>query len=207
MKPKKRVYIFSKVRGRTGSRYGQRCSIPDSGALVTLVSPPCSDNPVVPLGPQGPSYATRRHTNLLPSPASIFAGSSADVRFAFVAGQGGSYGSGISVLDTYANTVLGVIETDAPFLTDLPSSTIAVAPFACRPVPPFTTATPTPTPTFPHCEGDCAVPGVVTVDDLIKLVNMSQEPEPPAACSVGGPIDTEALITALTHLLVGCPRE
>src|SRR5262249_52994231 len=48
---KARVHLFS-MTGRTGSRYGPSCSIPDSGALLTLVSPPRSDNVRVFLGPE-----------------------------------------------------------------------------------------------------------------------------------------------------------
>jgi hypothetical protein len=72
------------------------------------------------------------------------------------------------------------------------------------------TPTATPTPTPETCVGACSVAGAVTVDDILKLVNISLNLAPPDSCSEGNPnggqIETEDLIVALKNLLVGCPK-
>ena len=73
------------------------------------------------------------------------------------------------------------------------------------------TATPTPTPTPPLCEGACTVAGAVTVDDILKLVNLFLNHAEPDSCPgghrKGQPVTTEDLIVAVDNLLVGCPKE
>ena len=69
--------------------------------------------------------------------------------------------------------------------------------------------TPTPTPT-PGCVGDCDGSGEVTVDELIKGVNIALGNLPLAACSSfdtdhSGDVTINELIVAVNNALAGCP--
>jgi hypothetical protein len=101
--------------------------------------------------------------------------------------------------------------------TELPSQTATstVPPTATNTPTASATESPTPTetetPTPPVCEGACSGTGVVTVDDILKLINISLEMAPPEICPDGipdgGPVVEEDLIVAVDNLLVGCPDE
>lgn len=78
----------------------------------------------------------------------------------------------------------------------------------CTPTP-GTTATPTPTPRT-ACAGDCDGDGVVTMNEIIILMNIVLGALPPSACSAGdgnhdGVIDINDIIIAQNNAVKGCP--
>lgn len=89
---------------------------------------------------------------------------------------------------------------------------------ACNPFDEFSCAAPTPTPTPPGvtpCVGDCNGDGMVTVDELILMVNIALELSP--LCPTGGSsgclagdancdcqITVDEIIRAIDNALVGC---
>ena len=74
---------------------------------------------------------------------------------------------------------------------------------------PTATTTPTVTPTFAFCPGDCDDDGTVTVDDLVKAVNVVLELQSLPVCELGdtngdGFIMINELVQAVAALLDGC---
>ncbi|HXQ22955.1 MAG TPA: hypothetical protein VN812_14855, partial [Candidatus Acidoferrales bacterium] len=72
--------------------------------------------------------------------------------------------------------------------------------------------TPTPTPTAApasHCPGDCNDDGKVTVDELLRCVNMALTGNdsacPPCDVNGDGAITVDEILTAVTAALDGCP--
>lgn len=62
----------------------------------------------------------------------------------------------------------------------------------------------------PECAGDCRRDGVVTVNDLLTMVNVALEAARPSACLAGdrnydGRITVNEILTAVQRLLQGCP--
>jgi hypothetical protein len=76
------------------------------------------------------------------------------------------------------------------------------------------TATPTmppstPTPTVPPCIGDCNGDGSVTVDEIVRAVNMTLGTVPADACPAvdrnrDGSVTVDEIVTALDRVLTGC---
>ena len=109
-----------------------------------------------------------------------------------------------------------------------PSSVTATRPSTATPTPsraetasptPSATPTPTPTPTVPTgatstattpplCVGDCDGGSVVTIGELITLVNIALGSAQPSACAHGVPdgaaVDIALLIRAVNNTLNGC---
>ncbi len=89
---------------------------------------------------------------------------------------------------------------------------------ACNPFDEFECAPPTPTPTTPvldQCVGDCSGDGEVTVDDLVRIVNIALELAPlcpneaTGGCLAGDAncdcqITVDEIIRAVQNLLQGC---
>jgi len=74
--------------------------------------------------------------------------------------------------------------------------------------PPANTPTPTPTPL--PCAGDCNGDSVVTVDDLLTMVNVALEKVSVSMCPEGdvsgdNRITVDELLTAVNNALSGCP--
>ena len=74
---------------------------------------------------------------------------------------------------------------------------------------------PTPTPTVaaatptPECAGDCRRDGMVTVDELLIMVNIALGAVPTSTCLVGdanqsGEITVDEILVAVNHALSGC---
>jgi Tol biopolymer transport system component len=86
--------------------------------------------------------------------------------------------------------------------------------FECAPPTPVPTATPTETPGNPPCVGDCNGDGQVTVDDLIRMINIALELAP--LCPNGGlgclagdancdcRITVDEIVRAVQNALQGC---
>jgi len=107
--------------------------------------------------------------------------------------------------------------TDAAGSTSEFSNCIAVSvPSTETPAPtrtataPASTATPENTPTTQLCVGDCSDDDVVTVDEVITLVNIALGIASPASCTSGLPegvpvVDVTLIIQAIDNALDGCP--
>jgi YVTN family beta-propeller protein len=70
----------------------------------------------------------------------------------------------------------------------------------------------TPTPTVARCSGDCEGDGVVTIADLLKLVNISLGIRPVSDCLSGdvdgdGKITIDEVLRAVNAALSGCPAD
>ncbi len=95
--------------------------------------------------------------------------------------------------------------TRTTIATATPTRTSTAAPSAT------VTATPTRTPTVPiACIGDCLVSGQVTLDALLKMVNVALGHAPLSLCAAGdanrdGEIKIDDLIAAVSGALTGCP--
>ncbi len=119
---------------------------------------------------------------------------------------------------------IGEIATPTPTVTPTPTKTPLLLPTQSATRTPTRTRTPTPTgPTPTHsttptggtpaagaCVGDCDDTGVVTIDDLIRMVNIAVGAAPLSECSAGdangdGQIDISELIQAVVYVLNGCP--
>jgi len=72
------------------------------------------------------------------------------------------------------------------------------------------TPSPTPTPASAICAGDCDGDGVVTVDEVVTLVNIALAAAPPSACphrdSEAATVDITLVIQAVRNALGDCPR-
>jgi hypothetical protein len=116
--------------------------------------------------------------------------------------------------------------TPTPTVTPTPPATRIASPTPTRtrtrtptrtPVAGTPTATPTgPTPTMTEtptgspCVGDCTGAGVVTIDDLVRMVNIAIGGAPLTECPAGDPAGTgqitiDDLVQAVNALLNGCP--
>jgi len=96
-------------------------------------------------------------------------------------------------------------------LTDTPTATFTLTPSPTPTPPPLPTATDTHTPTQapPSCPGDCGGDGVVTIDELVTMVNIALGSRPVADCSAGdtsgdGEITIDEIIQAVNRALNGC---
>jgi len=70
--------------------------------------------------------------------------------------------------------------------------------------------TATPTPPLELCVGDCNGDGVVTVNELVTMVNIGLGTTPVADCVAGdangdGEVVITEIIVAVTNLLTECP--
>lgn len=58
------------------------------------------------------------------------------------------------------------------------------------------------------CAGDCGADGAITVDEIVRLVNIALGSAPPASCAQGiastGAVDIAAIIEAVNNALNGC---
>lgn len=71
--------------------------------------------------------------------------------------------------------------------------------------PPLPTATPTPK----SCPGDCGADSQVTVDDIVKMINIALGQQPTAACGRGdvdgsNTITVDEIVLAINNALTGC---
>ncbi|MBI3785013.1 MAG: YncE family protein, partial [Deltaproteobacteria bacterium] len=91
---------------------------------------------------------------------------------------------------------------------------IGGGPQAC--LTPTTTPTETPTSVPPSlhgpCIGECNNDGVVTVDEVVTMVNIDLEDGDVSLCSVGdadldGRITIDEILAAVDHVLFGCPAQ
>ena len=62
------------------------------------------------------------------------------------------------------------------------------------------------------CVGDCNMDDVVTIDDLLKMVNIALLTPMATICDAGdanqdGQVTIDELVTAVNHALAGCPAE
>ena len=105
--------------------------------------------------------------------------------------------------------------TSTPPSSATPTSSRAETPSRTPSTTPTTTPTPTvpvgATPTAtppPLCVGDCDGGSVVTIDELITLVNIALGTAPPSACADGVPhgaaVDIALIIRAVNNTLNGC---
>jgi hypothetical protein len=90
--------------------------------------------------------------------------------------------------------------TGTQTLTSTPSDTATETP----------TASATPTVAEPACVGDCNGNGVVTVDEILKMVNIALESAPVLECTAGdadhnGQITVNEIIAAVDDALTQCP--
>jgi len=96
----------------------------------------------------------------------------------------------------------GACRASAFTLLDQPTiADITVTYRLCAQGPPA----PTPMPS-PICSGDCDVDGMVTVDEIIRLVNIALNNEPVAACMACSPLDIDCIIIAVNNALFECPH-
>ncbi len=73
------------------------------------------------------------------------------------------------------------------------------------------TPTPTPTPQVPSCSGDCNGDGSVTIDELVRMVNIALGLRPVTECLAGDEngdesITIDEIIKAVNRALGGCPN-
>jgi photosystem II stability/assembly factor-like uncharacterized protein len=142
--------------------------------------------------------------------------------YAAVYGQGawvydqGSTPSCPPLLDTPTPTITST-PTPTPTFSSSPTETptpsvTAVASATPTEVPTETpTSVPTLTPSHVACWGDCDGLGVVTVDELLTLVNIALGNIPTSDCKAGdvsgdGQITVDEILTAVNNALSGCPR-
>ncbi len=110
--------------------------------------------------------------------------------------------AGLATGTAIRNHARVVFDTNAPIDTPEWLNTIDAS-------APSTTPTPSPTPTPPACAGDCNQDGSVTVDELIKGVNIALGTMSVAACSSfdtngDGAVTINELIAAVNRALNGC---
>lgn len=87
----------------------------------------------------------------------------------------------------------------------------ALTPTPTRTPTPTATATPTPSGTVGPCDcvGDCDCNGAVTVDELVRMVNIALGTADVATCLAGDPsgdgqVTVDEILTAVNHALTGC---
>ncbi len=86
-----------------------------------------------------------------------------------------------------------------PTTTPTPTGTVAATPSK--------TATATPTGTVPvSCVGDCNADGTVAIDEIVLLIDIALEAQPPSACAAGHreTVTVADLVEAVNHALEGC---
>ncbi|GIW45409.1 MAG: hypothetical protein KatS3mg077_2691 [Candidatus Binatia bacterium] len=113
-----------------------------------------------------------------------------------------------TVTTTVARTPTTTVTTvPGQTLTPLPSATPATAHTATATS--TTARIPTSTPTPPRCQGDCNGDGVVTVEELVQMVNIALGSTGVTNCSAGdanrdGEITIEEVVAAVNRALNGC---
>jgi hypothetical protein len=107
--------------------------------------------------------------------------------------------SSASATPTQTSGVPPTTHTATPTLRPTPSGTVATE-----------TATPSATPTpLPTCVGDCGGDGVVTVNELLVMVNIALDNAPVSTCEAGdknqnGEITVDEILSAVNNALTGC---
>ena len=96
-----------------------------------------------------------------------------------------------------------------PIDGDPPTPTPTRRPF--DPLPPTATASTTPVPCTSLCVGDCNGDGLVTINEIIVMVNIALGNLPVSACLAGDAnndanIDVSEIILAVLNALNGCPQ-
>jgi hypothetical protein len=94
--------------------------------------------------------------------------------------------------------------------TRTPTRTRTPTPTGPTPTQPPSPTGGTPLPTAAACVGDCSGVGTVTIDDLVRMVNIAVGLAPLSECSAGdangdGEIDISELVQAVVYVLNGCP--
>jgi hypothetical protein len=107
---------------------------------------------------------------------------------------------------THTETPIG------PTATATATSHASPSPTATPTHTPLPSPPPTPTATSPPpvCVGDCGGDGLVTVDELLTMVNIALGNAPLAECQAGeanadGQITVDEILTAVNNALNGCP--
>ncbi len=125
--------------------------------------------------------------------------------YATTSGLDGTSGTLYAFTDSsgYGGNASGTANTLLTALTNEAFRGIALAPVG--------TAAPTPTPSPVACVGDCSGSHVVTVNDLITMVNIDLGTSPVSSCTAGdadgnGEITIDEIITALNNALNTCPN-
>jgi hypothetical protein len=91
------------------------------------------------------------------------------------------------------------------------SATPSLSPIATMTESPSPTPTPTPTRTPALCTGDCNDNGVVSVEELVTIVNVALGQSPLSSCPNGdssgdGRVTIEEIVQSVLHDLTGCPH-
>jgi hypothetical protein len=129
---------------------------------------------------------------------------------------GGAYPltvSGIVISDPHGNRVpeaagcAGTLFVSGA--TPLPIPTSTVTPTATLTPTPTPTSTPTPTPSPTPCVGGCHDGNVITVDELLTVVNIALGNAPVSACRAGDPngdgqVTIDEILAAVRNALYGC---
>jgi hypothetical protein len=105
-------------------------------------------------------------------------------------------------------SITAIVATNTPSSSPTSSRSPLTTPTATVTATP--SPTPSPTPTLPACAGDCNQDGSVTVDELIKGVNIALGTTSVDACSSfdangDGAVTINELIAAVNRALNGCP--
>jgi len=98
--------------------------------------------------------------------------------------------------------------TPTPTSNTTPSSSPTGTPAPTSTLTPSETPTLTPSP--PRCVGDCNHDGVVTVDEILMLVDFALQEASPSACPVSDEdgnqqITIDEILKAVYNALNGCP--
>jgi predicted outer membrane repeat protein len=125
----------------------------------------------------------------------------------------------VSATSTATASVTGTatpsVGTATPSVTGTatPSTTDTATPGATGTATPIDMNTPTPSSTAtapaPLCVGDCDDSGSVAIDDLLIMINIALEQQPPSACRAGDPdrsgrVTIEEILLAVRNALNGC---
>ncbi len=123
----------------------------------------------------------------------------------------------IFIVDTATNTVVNILYSDAcaspmaiaavaelPPLTPYPTRTPSLTPLP-------TTPSPTAAPTVAICAGDCDADGVVTVAEIVEMVNTALGRAESSGCAIVGsnrhdPITVDEVIAAVNNAGTDCGR-
>jgi CSLREA domain-containing protein len=108
-------------------------------------------------------------------------------------------------------------DTATPTTTPAESGTATATTTESQTVPPTeagtatATASPSPTPSAtPPCPGDCDHSGVVTITDVVTMVDLALQSPPTTGCAAGdisgdGQITIDEILVAVNNSLSGCP--
>ena len=126
--------------------------------------------------------------------------------------KGDSHAEGFDIRVDLPTTTPSPTRTSTPTPTATPSvtPTPTVTPTSSATATASPTLTPSLTPRTPPCAGDCNMDGTVTVDELIKGVNIALDTLPLSACASfdangNGVVTVDEIVKAVNAALLGCP--